>query len=103
MATLRVGDIGSTYTVTITENGLPLDLTPSTGRQLRFLRPDNTVLAVTPAYVTDGTDGKLRHTFTSGQLSRPGSWQTQVHITTAGGEWHSDIGGFQVSTNLPAE
>lgn len=97
---IHEGDVGTTFTVTVYEDTTPpaaLDLSTATTLQFKLLRPDDTVLTVTPTFVTDGTDGQLQYNTQAGDLDQAGSWELQVRYVLANGsDRHTTAIGFNV-------
>lgn len=96
---MRVGDYGNVIRVTIKEDGAIKDISSATTKQYRLIRPDGEEFVVTAAFLTDGTDGKLAYTITSGLLTKPGAWQIQALLTYSAAYLQSSIGRFSVEKN----
>lgn len=103
---IHVGDIGSIFEVTVVEidevTGLPVivDISTATLMQIRFKKPDLSVVVQTAAFSTDGTDGKLKYTSVLGDLDQPGDWRLQGYVEMPAWQGHTSIGEFDVEPNL---
>jgi hypothetical protein len=97
---IHVGDIGTRFVVSISDGGVPVSLTSATVKQIIFLKPDQTKLSKTAAFVTDGADGQLVYVSENGDLSLEGVWKIQARVVLPSGEWRSDVQTFTVYSNL---
>lgn len=91
-------DEGIDIIITVEEDGVVVDLSAEDVKQLKFRYPDGSGVAKTAAFVTDGTDGKLKFTTTAGFLTPAGRWGVQGYLefTASGQKWHTQIGVFFV-------
>lgn len=95
-----VGDIGTTFKVTITESGAVLNISGATTKEIKLQKPDGTTLTKTASFFTDGSDGIITYDSIDGDLSIKGLWKIQGSIVLTG-TWHtSDIGTFKVGAAL---
>lgn len=101
MSNMHVDDIGNTVTVTVAENGTGIDVSAATTKQIIFSKADGTAVAKTASFVTDGTNGQIRYTIASNDLSVAGPWKYQGRVAGSGFDYHTDWGYFEVSANLP--
>lgn len=97
---IHKGDIGTILEVTIKDGPLVVDISTATTKNILLKPPTGALMTKAGVFVTDGTDGKIKHTTISGDLSVVGVWQVQGHAVTPDGDWHSDIKKFSVHDNL---
>lgn len=97
---IRVGDIGTVFEVTIRDGSSIVDISSATTKNIIFKRKDNTILTTVGVFATDGTDGKMKHTTVSGDLTVKGQYCIQGYVVLPTGSWHSDIEQFDVFANL---
>ena len=97
---IHENDIGTVFELTVKEGALVVDDSGATTKQIYFKKPDGTVVTKTAAFSSDGTDGKLKYTTVTGDLTPTGSWEIQCHLIFSTGEWKTDIGTFTVHPNL---
>ena len=97
---VRSLDIGTTFELTITEEGVAMDLSTSSIKTIKFKKPNGEVLTKTAAFVTDGTDGKLKYVTIENDLDSTGKWSVQAYVEIGSGKWHSTIGEFRVYSNI---
>jgi hypothetical protein len=97
---IRVGDIGTVFEVSLVDDGVAVDLTGITVKNLIFKKPDGTVVTKIGTVYGVPANGVLRYTTLTGDLDKDGCWQIQAQITLPGGSWKSDIGVFEVHSNL---
>ncbi len=89
-----IGDLGHTFTVTITDSatGEPLDVSGATTQEVRFYKTNGTTTGIAATHVTDGTDGKLVVTTPSTlfQAGAPvGTWKYGGYVVLADGATHT--------------
>lgn len=98
---IHVGDWGTNIDVTLVDDGTPVNISAATTRQYKLKSPAGDVAVVNASFITDGTDGKLRHTLANPSIiTVAGRWELQVRVAGAGGDWHSDKYEFLVYENL---
>lgn len=98
---IHVADIGTQFIVTIKdEDSAVVNISSATTKQLTFSRPNGTSLVVSGTLVTDGTDGKMKYTTVSGDLSVAGIYRLQGYVVISGLQLYSDIVSFKVFSNL---
>lgn len=96
---MYAGDEGLDITVTVEEDGVPVDLGTADVMKLQFRRPGGAVaVEVTAVHVTDGSDGKIEYTTEAAFLTPAGRWGVQAYIefTSSGQKWHTSISEFIV-------
>lgn len=93
--------IGVVIQVTILEDGVAVDVSTVTTKQIIFRKPDGPAVTKTASFVNSGTDGKLKYTTIAGDLNESGLWDVQGYVVFAGGfDGRSDITQFEVEDNL---
>ena len=100
---IHIGDIGTVFEVTVSDNLVAIDLTLASVMQIIFVKPDATKTKVINAAArsTDGTDGKMRYVVTlASEIDIKGTWKIQGLVTLPSGTWSTDIGSFKVYENL---
>lgn len=102
MSDLHVGDIGTTLTITVEEDGVAVDLSTSTAKSIRFQKPSGDTAAVTPAFGSDGSDGILEYEFVDGDLDEAGTWEMQVIMTFGTDVWSTTKSTFRVLSVIAA-
>ncbi len=102
---LQEDAVGAVIEVTILEDGVAVDVSTVTTKQLVFRKPGGTVVTKTAAFSSDGTNGKIRYVTESGFLNeRSGSqnWKVQGAVVFPGGGYsgRSEVVEFAVKGNL---
>lgn len=97
---IHVGDTGTVFEITIKDDMSVVDVSGATTKQIFFLKPDETVLTKTAAYVTDGSDGKIKYISLADDFDAEGAWGIQAYFVLASGSWKTDIIKFRVYGNL---
>lgn len=96
---IHKGDIGTVFEFTIKDGTNVVDLSAATMEiYLRFA--SGSVITRTCVLLTDGTDGKMKYTTVSGDLSESGDLAIQGKITIGTGVWKTDIQNVRVFENL---
>lgn len=98
---LHVNDYGVHFNLTIKDqDDSVVDISTNSGTFITFLRPDKTTFNRTPVIPNGGTDGLLRYTLQSGELSQVGIWSLSATVILNSGTFHSNIPEFRVLPNL---
>jgi hypothetical protein len=93
-------DQGVQFILTLKDGNDVVDLSSASPKQIKFHKPDGTLLTKTANFYTDGTDGKIYYTSASGDLNLTGNWRLQAYVGIGSNKWHSDTGRFVVYPNL---
>lgn len=83
---LVVGQYGESISLTVVDkNGNAVDISAYTSGTTVVLRDPKSLktLSYGGSFVTDGTDGKVSFTPSSGDIDRPGTWEGQITLTKA--------------------
>lgn len=93
--------IGVTIEVTVVDAaGDPISLVGASVKKLIFTKPDGTEVEKDAAFVTDGSDGKIKYVTVAGDLSPYGTWQCQAYVVTASINSRGKVQVFDVLRNL---
>ena len=76
------GDIGNILILTVLEDDVFKDISNATTKEYFIKRPNEIIVKVTVPFNTDGTDGKLKYVFVSGDLDFVGLYEVQVFLIT---------------------
>jgi len=98
--TLYAGDIGSTITVTITEDGVVKDISDASTKTFKIRRAHGLLSSKTASFLTDGTEGKLTWTTSSLDVLSSGHHWLQVYLVTPGWSGHTAMHRFTVEPPL---
>lgn len=100
---VHVGDKGTIFRVTITENGAAVNCTSGAVKKFIFKRPDGQVMQRDAVFFTDGSDGILQYTtVATDELNWAGEWWLQVYIELTNWQGHTSKAKFTVFKNLAA-
>lgn len=99
--TIHVNDIGTEFRIKFVKGSSARDISSATVKQIRFLKPDGTVMDRDADFITDGTDGLMRYIIQAGELDQVGRWWYQPYLEMPA--WSGYVGKkvFLVETNLP--
>ena len=99
---LQVGAIGSVIRATIVDqNGGLVDLSGSTLTDNFFLRrPDDTRIAITPTFETDGTDAVILYATVAGDITIEGQYRVQYRHVNAPLNLFTSIAPVNVLANI---
>ena len=100
MAEIHVGDIGTTFQITVNDQDGPVDLTSVDAMYILFRKPNDTLLQVTPVFVNTGSDGLIKYVTQAGDLDQYGTWQIQARVVFGTDVFSTDIQRFKVQRNL---
>jgi hypothetical protein len=101
MSDLHVGDIGTVLRFTVKEGTSILDVSGASVKTLKLLKKDKTVDYFDLDFYTDGTDGIVEYTTTSGSdIDQKGKITAQVYLEMAGGKWHTSKVDIEVDDNV---
>lgn len=78
-----------------------VDCSGVTTKQIIFKKPDNTLITKTAAFVTNGTDGKIKYRTIAGDIDQVGTWSCQGYVVfPVGFDGRSSVVSFYVADNL---
>jgi len=96
-------DVGSVFDITMHDRrtGLVKPIDDVAVKQIRFEKPDGVDFVVTASFSTNGTDGRMKHTWIAGQLNVTGMWKAQGYVEWATGlKLSSTVIEFMVYDNI---
>lgn len=91
---------GTTFEVTVKDDGEVVDISSSTDKRLYFKKPDKTIANKVAGFKTDGTDGIISYSAVSGDLDQCGRWKVQGFVKLGSDMFQTSIGTFRVHSNL---
>jgi|WetSurSiteA1Bulk_404760.scaffolds.fasta_scaffold164592_1 hypothetical protein len=97
---VQVGNVGTVFKVRIVEDGLPVNVTAATTREIIFKPPKGNTLTRNASLYTDGADGIITYSTGASDLTSAGQWYLQAHIEFTGSEYYTEVVGFTVRANL---
>jgi hypothetical protein len=97
---IHEGDLGTKLLVTITDDGVVVDLSDAISLSLFIKKPDGTVLNRVATLNSDGTDGKIKYITVSGDLDVAGVYKLQAKVALSSGSFYSSTDTFKVHCNL---
>jgi len=83
MTEFGLDDVGNILRLTVKENDAVKDISSATALKYRMKKPDETVVELTAAFDTNGTNGKVIYTFIADDLDLVGLYEIQVKVTSA--------------------
>lgn len=90
-------DLGVDVLLLVTDQQCkPLSLVTTTAREFEFTKPDGTIVTKTAAFVTDGSDGRLRYATEAGFLDVVGTWKVRAKLTEAAKLYRTEPIAFAV-------
>lgn len=96
----HVGDVGAVFVVQVTEWDedtqafVAVNISGATTLTIYLTKPNGTVLTKTASLDTTGTDGKMKYTTVSGDLSVAGTWKIQGYVAGVSGWSGSTVETF---------
>lgn len=97
---IHIGDIGTTFLVTITDSGVVVDLSSgSSPNHIVFRKPSGKIVSHIGVFDTDGTDGKIKFVTTNeNDLDEQGIWKIGSIVNTISGTWTATAVPFAVKS-----
>ena len=99
---VQVSSYGWNFDLRVVDSvAAPIDVSAATTIEFLAKKPSaSTSMVLAATFVTDGIDGRLRHTVASGEIDTVGTWQIQTHVVMPGAELFSSVLFFDVKANL---
>jgi hypothetical protein len=97
---IHMNDIGTQFILTIKDqDGNIVDLSTCLSKSVIFQKPDLSSHTKAATFVTNGSDGKIYYTATSGDIEQDGFWRIQGRVEFATGIWSTNTTQFIVYPN----
>lgn len=98
MKTISKEAIGVVFRVTIKEDGVAVDISSATKKQISFRYPSNLIVDKDASFVTNGEDGVLQYVTTQKtELNETGTYALRCYIEMTGySGYTSEAEGFTV-------
>lgn len=97
MKQVKLNDRGIVFKVTIrNQDNEIVPVQSATVKKFYFRKPDGTEVNVNASFYTDGTDGILAYTSTTGFLNQVGIWEYEPYIEISLGEFTGTPNKFMV-------
>lgn len=101
MSDARTYDYGFKITLTLKDAaGSVVDISSATTKQMLIKDPSDTVSTKTASFTTDGTDGKIEWTSTSGFFDAYGTYEIQGRVYGASFQYTSTRAFLTTSASL---
>jgi hypothetical protein len=99
---IHLGDIGTEFQVRILdENKAVVNVASATTKSIIFRKPSGSKVVKSASFVTDGRDGYIMYTATSGDINEKGLWKIQGQVAFGSNVLNSStVGTFKVYANL---
>lgn len=99
---IHVGDVATALQATIrNQDGNIIDVSSATVLQLKFIKPNRSVVTKTASLYTDGTDGIIQYiTADENDFDQAGIWNIQGYVVISGAPKNSNIEEFRVFPNV---
>ena len=72
---IHLNDIGTIFEVTVQDDGVIVDISGATTKEIIFKKSRGEVLTKAAVFSTDGVDGKMRYVAVAGDLDERGQWE----------------------------
>ena len=97
---IHEGDIGTKLLITVTDDGVVVDISVASLLEIFIRKPDGTILSVSGTLETDGTDGKMHYITIAGDTDVAGVYKLQGRVVLPGGSYYTSTATFKVHCNL---
>jgi hypothetical protein len=77
---LKQNAVNAVIQLEITEDGVAVDISSCTTKDLVFQKPDGQAITKAGSFTTDGIDGKLRYITEAGFLDQAGRWLVEAAL-----------------------
>lgn len=96
------GDVGTVVTLTIYEDDetTVVDVSAAATKTIYVKKPSGTKDSWTASFTTDGSDGKIYYTTTTGDIDETGTWLVQGYVEIGTSKYYSTRESFRVLPNL---
>jgi hypothetical protein len=92
----QVGDVGLPIVLVVTEQGVPVDISPATDLSIVLRAPDGRHKTFNATFKTNGEDGKVQYvTADAEDLDVDGLWEVQAKLTLG------SFSGYTAVANMP--
>lgn len=95
------GDIGTLFKLIVCNCDELADLSNNISLEIRFEKPDKTLVIQPAVLSTDGTDGAMQYIVVDGDLDQVGSWRIHGKVELPTGTWYTDISKFKTYEPIP--
>ena len=101
-AEVHVGDIGTIFRATLSDDSGVVDLSATTSKTIILFDPAGNSTSHAASFFTDGTDGIIQYAGVSGDIFLDGqwAWEAQIEFVDGAQRWASDDNKFQVFAPL---
>ena len=98
MASIHSGDIGTVIELTVKdENGVVLDISGATVKQMHLKIPSGTLLYKTASFSSSGTDGRIRFTTAVDDIPEAGTYYVDAYLELGSSvKFHTSAAQFTV-------
>ena len=96
MANLRLNDVGTTITLTVSESGVVVNISSASTKQIKIVKPSGEVVTRAGTFTTSGADGRLYTTIQSGDLDEIGTYEASMYLVLGSWTGHSSRTPFVV-------
>jgi len=95
-------DIGTRFLVTVKDDGVVVDISSASLRELTFRKPSDETVTRTASIIGDGSSesGVMYYDSIAGDLDELGNYKIQGQVALTNGTYYTDIATFLVNCNL---
>lgn len=99
---IYVGDTGINFIITVNDSvtNLPKNISLVTIKKINVKRAGGSLYTKDMDFVTDGSDGKIKYTVESGDLTVPGKYTFQLYFEGSDGVRRTSSSTFHVESAL---
>jgi hypothetical protein len=97
--TVFLGDENTRLEFEIQDDGVTVDISTASVKQVKFKKPSGTVVVKTANFVTDGSDGLVQYFFESGLIDEEKIWSAWAYVEIGSWKGRSTTYNFLVRSN----
>tara|TARA_R110002020_G_scaffold103752_15_gene243186 strand:+ start:690 stop:1001 length:312 start_codon:yes stop_codon:yes gene_type:complete len=99
---IHQNDVGTRFLVTVKDDGVLVNVSGATLRQINIKKPDDSVLNRTASIISDwsAVSGVMYYDTVAGDLDEAGQYKLQAKVAIPSGTYYTDVYSFKVHCNI---
>jgi hypothetical protein len=99
---IHQNDVGTRFLVTVKDDGVLVNVSGATLRQINIRKPDDGILNRPAQIISDwsAVSGVMYYDTVAGDLDEAGQYKLQAKVSIPSGTYYTDVYSFKVHRNL---
>ena len=99
---IHQNDVGTRFLVTVKDDGVLVNVSGATLRQINIRKPDDSILNRPAQIISDwrAVSGVMYYDTVAGDLDEAGQYKLQAKVSIPSGTYYTDVYSFKVHRNL---